>query len=74
MTNMLGFAFGNALSKGTKTQVIFVSVVSLDKYIWLHEMTQVFLMLTLQTSCILRTGPYHTDQGKKKGGKGMGDR
>ncbi len=90
---MLGFAFGNALSKGTKTQVIFVSAVSLNKYIWLHimcqstsmptfdktkqqsqlhKMTQFSLMLTLQTSCILRTGSYHTDQGKKKEGKEWG--
>jgi len=46
MTNMLGFAFGKALSKGTKTQVFFVSVVSLDKYIWLQIVCQSTLMPT----------------------------
>jgi hypothetical protein len=35
------------LSKGTKTQVIFVKVVSLDKYIWLHIVCQSTLMPTL---------------------------
>jgi hypothetical protein len=35
-------------------------------------MTQFSLMLTLQTFCIPSTGPYHTDQGKKKEGKEWG--
>jgi len=35
-------------------------------------MTHFSLMLTLQTSCILSTGPFHTDQGNKKEGKEWG--